>query len=180
MSLLKRMATTLYHPKDNLTTTARRYFSTPLAPPPGTQHKQHLSKGTGATATTAPGRHDTKKTSNTRNTNRKPPLLCESLLQETFIKGSGPGGQKINKVKNKVVLVHVPTNIQVSVQKTRSLTDNRRIARKQLTLKVQAHELGEKSFLGIAQSTATKKKLKKKNRARRRKRQKETEGRDKK
>ena len=159
-----------------LTTTARRYLSTVLAPPPcATQHKH-----TGTTATTAPGRHNTKNTSHTSNTNKKPSLLCEGTLKESYIKGSGPGGQKINKVKNKVLLVHVPTNIQVSVQKTRSLTDNRRIARKQLALKVQAHELGDESFLGIAQSMATKKKLKKKNRARRRKRQKENEGRDKK
>ena len=175
MSLLKRIATTMVHHK-GLTTTARRYLSTVLAPPPcATQHKH-----TGATATTAPGRHNTKNTSHTSNTNKKPSLLCEGTLKESYIKGSGPGGQKINKVKNKVLLVHVPTNIQVSVQKTRSLTDNRRIARKQLALKVQAHELGDESFLGIAQSMATKKKLKKKNRARRRKRQKENEGRDKK
>ena len=50
--------------------------------------------------------------------------------------GSGPGGQKINKVRNCVQLTHRPTGISVSCQDSRELTANRHIARKRLREKV--------------------------------------------
>jgi protein subunit release factor B len=34
------------------------------------------------------------------------PELSEDDLTETFVRGSGPGGQKVNKTSNRVVLVH--------------------------------------------------------------------------
>uniref|UniRef100_A0A1I8F953 RF_PROK_I domain-containing protein n=1 Tax=Macrostomum lignano TaxID=282301 RepID=A0A1I8F953_9PLAT len=37
------------------------------------------------------------------------PALDESAIREQFVSGSGPGGQKINKTQNKVVLTHLPT-----------------------------------------------------------------------
>ncbi|CAI5725177.1 unnamed protein product [Peronospora destructor] len=62
--------------------------------------------------------------------------LKESDLDESFVKGSGKGGQKINKVRNCVLLTHLPTGLQVRTQKTRSLDGNRRIARKLLVQKL--------------------------------------------
>ena len=143
MSLLKRIATTMVHHK-GLTTTARRYLSTVLAPPPcATQHKH-----TGTTATTAPGRHNTKNTSHTSNTNKKPSLLCEGTLKESYIKGSGPGGQKINKVKNKVLLVHVPTNIQVSVQKNKKFDWQSKNRKKTIGVESASAWTGWREFFG--------------------------------
>ena len=54
----------------------------------------------------------------------------EDVLEEKFIKGSGPGGQKINTRANRVVLRHIPTGLEVSCQDHRDLTSNRRLARK--------------------------------------------------
>lgn len=53
-------------------------------------------------------------------------------------KGSGPGGQSINKTENNVQLLHKPTGIRVTCQQTRSLSQNRAIARKILRDKVGA------------------------------------------
>ena len=58
--------------------------------------------------------------------------LNESDLEERFVRGSGPGGQKINKTSNRVVLVHVPTGLRVECQDQRSLSANRKIARNKL------------------------------------------------
>jgi protein subunit release factor B len=66
-------------------------------------------------------------------------LLQETDLRESFVKGSGKGGQKINKVRNCVLLTHVPTGLQVQCQKTRSLDGNRRAARKLLLQKLDDH-----------------------------------------
>jgi len=64
------------------------------------------------------------------------PELKESDLKESFIRGSGPGGQSINKTNNNVQLLHEPTGIQVKCQQTRSLGQNRKIARKMLLEKL--------------------------------------------
>ena len=39
----------------------------------------------------------------------KVPVLNNDELEEQFINGSGPGGQKINKSHNCVLLKHIPT-----------------------------------------------------------------------
>lgn len=41
--------------------------------------------------------------------------LNEEDLEEKFIKGSGPGGQKVNKSSNCVQLIHKPTGIMIKV-----------------------------------------------------------------
>ncbi|KNZ75465.1 putative peptide chain release factor C12orf65 like protein, mitochondrial [Termitomyces sp. J132] len=64
------------------------------------------------------------------------PELKEEDLEETFVRGSGPGGQSVNKTENNVQLLHKPTGIRVSCQETRSLKLNRRIARKNLLEKL--------------------------------------------
>ena len=51
-------------------------------------------------------------------------------MQETFIKGGGKGGQKINKTSSCVHLVHIPSGVSVKNQDTRYLHANRKIARK--------------------------------------------------
>lgn len=37
------------------------------------------------------------------------PVILEGDLEERFVRGSGPGGQKTNKTANCVVLKHIPS-----------------------------------------------------------------------
>lgn len=61
-----------------------------------------------------------------------PVVLAEEDLEESFVKGWGKGGQKVNKTSNCVVLLHKPSGISVKCHKTRYLVDNRKWARKML------------------------------------------------
>ena len=92
--------------------------------------------------------------------------LNDTDVEEAFVKGSGPGGQKINKVRNCVQLKHLPTGIMVSCQDGRTLGANRAIARKQLEKKVEFATLGADSRLGKAIKKKQKQKQKSKQRAR--------------
>jgi len=56
----------------------------------------------------------------------------ERDLDERFIKGSGPGGQKVNKTSSCVQLKHKPSGIELKCQAGRSLQANRIEARKLL------------------------------------------------
>ncbi len=64
--------------------------------------------------------------------------ICEEDLEENFIRGTGAGGQKINKTSSTVVLVHVPTGLEVRCQRERSQSQNRIIARQDLCDKLEA------------------------------------------
>lgn len=101
------------------------------------------------------------------------PELDEDDLEETFVRGSGPGGQKINKTSNRVVLVHKPTQLRVECQDTRSLPQNRKIARKRMRLKLDEYLNGSQSRenLKALQAAATKSKAKVRSRARQRRKQ---------
>lgn len=107
---------------------------------------------------------------------RRPlPELHEKDLKETYVRGTGPGGQKINKTSNRVVLLHIPTQLRVECQDTRSLHDNRRIARKRLQQKLDEYIHGNQSKASVkAQKVATKK-AKAKARSRKRQLQKHLE-----
>jgi uncharacterized protein (UPF0248 family) len=99
--------------------------------------------------------------------------LVEEDLTETFVRGSGAGGQKINKTSNRVLLVHEPTQLRVECQDTRSLQQNRKIARKRLKEKLDDYLNGSQSKLGMKQQKVSKKKKKSKtkNKARLQKKQ---------
>lgn len=45
------------------------------------------------------------------NFTKKPnyPELNENEIRELFVKGTGPGGQKVNKATNRCELKHIPT-----------------------------------------------------------------------
>ena len=46
-------------------------------------------------------------------------------VSETFTRGSGPGGQKINKTSSTVVLRHAPSGVELRCQAERSQAANR-------------------------------------------------------
>lgn len=61
-----------------------------------------------------------------------------SDVEEKFVRGSGPGGQKINKTSSTVWLRHGPTGVEVRCQRERSQTANRELAWVELAAKLDA------------------------------------------
>ena len=68
--------------------------------------------------------------------------ILESDLEERFIRGSGKGGQKINKTSSTVQLIHRPSGIEVRCQRERSQAMNRFYARRELCDRLEAKILG--------------------------------------
>jgi protein subunit release factor B len=68
--------------------------------------------------------------------------VAESDLRETFIRSSGPGGQKVNKTSSCVQLVHIPTGITVKCQRERSQAMNRFLARRLLLDRIEKMQKG--------------------------------------
>jgi protein subunit release factor B len=66
---------------------------------------------------------------------------------ERFVRGSGKGGQKINKTSSTVQLTHLPTGIDVRMQRHREQSKNRLSAWKLLILKLEERVKGKESQL---------------------------------
>ncbi len=66
----------------------------------------------------------------------------ENDLEESFIRSSGPGGQKVNKTSSCVCLRHIPTNITVKYQRERSQALNRFFARRTLLDQIEKKKKG--------------------------------------
>lgn len=86
------------------------------------------------------------------------PKIIETEIEEAFLKGSGPGGQKINKTSSAVQIKHLPSGIVVKSQETRSRPQNRKLARQILAEKLDQLEKGDESRTAIKSERATKKK----------------------
>ncbi|XP_046391202.1 mitochondrial translation release factor in rescue [Ischnura elegans] len=89
------------------------------------------------------------------------PKVKEEDLKEQFVRGSGPGGQSVNKTSNCVVLTHTPTGIVVRCHQSRSLDQNRRIARELLVTKLDNLQNGAKSVEAQLKSIRDAKSIKK-------------------
>jgi len=59
-------------------------------------------------------------------------------VDERFVRGTGPGGQKINKTSSTVWLRHRPTGQEVRCQRERSQAANRELAWIELCEKLEA------------------------------------------
>lgn len=59
-------------------------------------------------------------------------------LLEKFVRGSGAGGQKINKTSNCVFLKHLPSGVCIKCQLDRSREMNRFLARRELCDQLEA------------------------------------------
>ncbi|MCL5808804.1 MAG: peptide chain release factor-like protein [Deltaproteobacteria bacterium] len=66
----------------------------------------------------------------------------EDEFRETFIRSSGPGGQKVNKTSSCVHLVHLPTGLTVKCQQERSQSLNRFVARRLLLDRIERLKTG--------------------------------------
>ena len=71
--------------------------------------------------------------------------IRESELGEEFIRGSGAGGQKINKTSVVVVLSHPASGLVIRCQESRSQALNRYLARVRLLSQLETKIMGEKS-----------------------------------
>ncbi|KAF3020949.1 hypothetical protein E8E14_006223 [Neopestalotiopsis sp. 37M] len=87
----------------------------------------------------------------------RPPPPPDSEIDESFLKGSGPGGQKINKTNSAVQLKHLPTGIVVKCQATRSRTENRKIARQLLATRLDDLARGDESRSAVVGEVRRKK-----------------------
>ncbi|GAB7340769.1 hypothetical protein MBLNU457_7142t1 [Dothideomycetes sp. NU457] len=86
------------------------------------------------------------------------PVISENDILESFLKGTGPGGQKINKTSSAVQLKHIPSGIVVKCQETRSRSQNRKIARRILGERVEEAELGNGARTKIKEAVENKRK----------------------
>ncbi len=71
--------------------------------------------------------------------------IAEADIVEKFVRSSGKGGQKVNKTSTCVYLKHLPSGIEVKVQKERSQALNRFLARRLLLQKIEELILGRES-----------------------------------
>ena len=92
--------------------------------------------------------------------------VFEEDLDESFILGGGPGGQKTNKTSNVVRLSHEPSALMVRCGETRSRETNRWLARRMLAEMILEREKGRKS---AARQAAEKIRRQKRRRSRRQK-----------
>lgn len=66
----------------------------------------------------------------------------EADMEETFVRSGGHGGQKVNKSATCVMLLHVPTGLQVKCQTTRQQGLNRFLARRLLLDQIEEFRTG--------------------------------------
>ena len=92
--------------------------------------------------------------------------VYEEDLEESFILGGGPGGQKTNKTSNVVRLGHGPSGLSVRCGETRSRETNRWLARRMLAEAILEREHKRKSS---ARQAAEKVRRQKRRRSRRQK-----------
>ena len=92
--------------------------------------------------------------------------VFEDDLEESFILGGGPGGQKTNKTSNVVRLSHEPSGLSIRCGETRSRETNRWLARRMLAEMILERERGRKS---AAQQKREKIRRQKRRRSRRQK-----------
>ena len=92
--------------------------------------------------------------------------VYEDDLEESFILGGGPGGQKTNKTSSVVRLSHEPSGVAVKVGESRSREDNRWLARRMLAEMILDREHKRKSE---ARQKAEKVRRQKRRRSRRQK-----------
>ena len=68
--------------------------------------------------------------------------VSEQEIEESFIRSSGPGGQKVNKSSSCVFIRHIPTGLSVKYQRERSQALNRFLARRLLLDKIERMQKG--------------------------------------
>jgi len=68
--------------------------------------------------------------------------ISEDDLEESFVRASGPGGQKVNKTSTCVFIRHTPTGLSVKCQRERFRSVNRFLARRLLLDNIERMQKG--------------------------------------
>ncbi|GAA6016952.1 hypothetical protein JCM10207_007859 [Rhodosporidiobolus poonsookiae] len=102
--------------------------SLPTSPPLPTPSNEPHSSGDAPSQLSKP--KGKARTPPKQRTKKTLPELKEEDLEESFVRGSGPGGQATNKTSNACSLIHKPTGIRVHCHETRSRETNRKLARR--------------------------------------------------
>ncbi|MCK5862673.1 MAG: peptide chain release factor-like protein [Candidatus Hydrogenedentes bacterium] len=92
--------------------------------------------------------------------------LQEKDIEESFVHGGGPGGQKVNKSATAVVLRHRPSSLTVKTQTARSQALNRFYARRRLCELLEARIMGNDSPEARRREKIRKQKARRKRRTR--------------
>ena len=92
--------------------------------------------------------------------------VFEEDLEESFVLGSGPGGQKVNKTSSAVRLYHAPSGLTVKCGESRSREQNRWLARRELAERILERE---RSALSERRQAAERVRRQKRRRSRRQK-----------
>ena len=74
-------------------------------------------------------------------------------VEERFVRGTGPGGQKINKTSSTVWLRHGPTGVEVRCQRERSQVANRELAWRELCEKLESRVRAAREAVVAARET---------------------------
>ena len=82
-------------------------------------------------------------------------------VEERFVRGTGAGGQKINKTSSTVWLRHEPTGVEVRCQRERSQTVNRQLAWLELAEKLERRQRAAASQVQAAHELARRQKRQK-------------------
>lgn len=90
--------------------------------------------------------------------------VSERDIEESFVRSSGPGGQKVNKTSTCVQLTHLPTGLTVKCQRERSQSLNRHLARRLLLNKIEERQKG---FVAVEKEKAEKIRRQKRKRSQR-------------
>ena len=90
----------------------------------------------------------------------------ETDLQERFITGGGPGGQKVNRSATCVYLLHRPSGTEVKMQQARSQALNRYYARRRLCELLEEARLGAQSPASLRLEKLRKQKQRRRRRSR--------------
>ncbi len=91
--------------------------------------------------------------------------LHEKDIEESFVRSSGPGGQKTNKSATAVCLLHKTSGLTVKSQTARSQALNRFYARRRLCELLEQQLLGDKSPEALRQEKIRKQKARRRRRA---------------
>lgn len=91
--------------------------------------------------------------------------IFEDDIDEKFTNSSGPGGQNVNKNSTCVHLKHIPSGVEIKMQKARTQAMNRYYARKRLCEVIEEKTLGKKSQAQKKIDKIRKQKQKRKSRA---------------
>ncbi len=92
--------------------------------------------------------------------------LREQDLLEKYIHSSGPGGQRVNKTASCVYLKHLPTGLEVKMQRERQQRLNRFYARRRMCELLEEQKLGARSPAALKAEKIRKQKQRRRRRSR--------------